>query len=423
MTPERLIEQSYQLAQERYGELGVDTAKAIERLATVSISLNCWQGDDVRGFEEPREGLSTGGIQVTGGFPGRARTIQELQQDLEMACAMIPGHHRVNLHAMYGEFGGRRVDRNQIEPEHFGSWIEWARLHGLALDFNATCFAHEKAASGFTLSSTDRGIRDFWIEHIQRCRVISAHIGHRLGSPCMHDLWLPDGSKDSTVRRAHHRGLLKESLDVIFALPFDPQTMKDALEGKLFGIGSEAFVVGSHEFYLAYAIANKKIPCIDMGHFHPTESVADKISAIMPFTDEILLHVSRGVRWDSDHVVIFNDDIRALMEEIVRGEYLDRVFLALDFFAASINRVGAWVTGARATQKGLLAALLEPIERLRALEQDGNHFARLALLEEAKSSPLGAVWDYFCMTRNAPPADRWITDILRYERDMLRTRP
>jgi L-rhamnose isomerase len=422
MTNDTLLEKSYQQARERYAEMGVDADRALATAAKIPIALQCWQGDDVIGFERIGSATSSGGIQVTGGFPGRARTIGELQADIAKAVSLLPGKHRVNLHAMYGEFGGKSVDRDQILPEHYRPWLDWAGTLGLKLDFNATCFAHPKADSGFTLSHRDPAIRSFWIEHVQRCRSISAFIGKTQGSPCVHDLWIPDGSKDTTVSRFEYRKILKESLDQILGTRFEPAQMKDAVESKLFGIGSEAFVVGSHEFYLGYAIERGVMPCIDMGHFHPTESVADKISSMLLFCKEILLHVSRGVRWDSDHVVILNDDLRSLAEEIVRSGELSRVNVALDFFDASINRVGAWVVGARATQKSLLLALLEPTDRLKSYEKEGNNFARLALLEEMKTLPAGPVWDYLCLSAGVPPAERWIDDILAYERDVLRKR-
>jgi L-rhamnose isomerase len=422
MTAEQKIEQSYALARERYAELGVNTDHALRTLRSISLSLNCWQGDDVIGFEKMEETVGSGGIQVTGGYPGRARTIDELRADIQQALSLIPGPHRLNLHAMYGDFGGRKVERDSILPEHYTGWLDWGREHRVKLDFNSTCFAHPKADSGFTLSNRNGGIRRFWIEHVQRCRSISAAMGRAQADPCIHDLWIPDGSKDITVGRWEHRLHLKTSLDEIFAVRFDPKEMKDALESKLFGIGSEFFVVGSHEFYLGYAVANRLMLCIDMGHFHPTESVADKISSILLYSDELLLHISRGVRWDSDHVVVLNDDVRSLAEEVVRAGLVNRIHFALDFFDASINRIGAWVIGARATQKGLLLALLEPFEKLRALELEGNNFGRLALLEEAKTLPAGPVWDYFCTSEGVPPGDRWIDVIMRHERDVLRKR-
>jgi L-rhamnose isomerase len=422
MTTETSIERAYAHAKEEYARLGVDTETALHLLGSTSVSLNCWQGDDVQGFERSASTATMGGIQVTGGFPGRARTIGELRKDLEKAFSLIPGTHRLNLHAMYGDFGGNTIDRDQILPEHFQSWVHWAKDRDVKLDFNSTCFAHPRADSGFTLSSKEKGVREFWIEHVQRCRVISESIGRSLNGFCIHDLWLPDGSKDATVSRTEHRAILKDSLDRVYSQSLDPRHLKDALEGKLFGIGSEAYVVGSHEFYLSYCVAHGMMLCLDLGHFHPTESVADKVSAILAFTNELLLHVSRGVRWDSDHVVILNDEIRSLMEEIVRGKFLGRVYLALDFFDGSINRIGAWITGARATLKGLLLALLEPTDRLRQFEAEGNLFARLALLEELKSMPFGEVWDYFCLSMNVPPAERWIEEVIQYEKNILRKR-
>jgi L-rhamnose isomerase len=422
MAPASVIETAYRIARDRYAELGVDTDGALATLAATEISLHCWQGDDVAGFESQSGAVDSGGIQATGNFPGRARTLDELRADLRTAYTLIPGKHRLNLHAMYGDFGGRPVDRDAILPDHFRSWVQWGAEQKVKLDFNSTCFAHPKAGSGFTLSHRESGIREFWIEHVRRCRSISAFMGRSQGSPSIHDLWIPDGSKDLTVSRYEHRALLKSSLDAIFATPVDPADMKDALESKLFGIGSECFVVGSHEFYLSYAAELRIMLCLDMGHFHPTESVADKISSILLFSPELLLHVSRGVRWDSDHVVILNDDLRAVAEEVVRSGQLRRVHFALDFFDASINRIGAWVVGTRATQKSLLLALLEPTDRLRAFEREGNNFARLALLEELKTLPAGAVWDQFCVIQNVPPSDRWMDDVLRYEQSVLRKR-
>lgn len=419
---DRTVENAYHSARERYAELGVDTEKSLAVLGGIPIALQCWQGDDVVGFEQAGGGTSTGGIQVTGGFPGRARTVAELRADIATALSLIPGRHRLNLHAMYGEFGGKKVDRNALLPEHFSGWSTWAAEQGCKLDFNSTCFSHPKADSGFTLSHRDPAIRRFWIDHVQQCRTISAALGRAQGSPCMHDLWIPDGSKDLTVSRYEIRQLLLSSLEEIYSVTFDPKEMKDAVESKLFGIGSESFVVGSHEFYLALAATRRLIPCLDLGHFHPTESVADKISAMLLFVSEILLHVSRGVRWDSDHVVILNDDVRALAEEVVRSKQLGRVHFALDFFDASINRVGAWVIGTRATQKGLLYALLEPTERIREHEASGDLFSRLALLEECRTLPAGAVWDYFCLTMGVPPSDRWIEAVRAYETSVLRKR-
>ncbi len=411
------IEQAFALARERYAELGTDVDAALQRLGRVALSIHCWQGDDVRGFENRGETLAGSGLAVTGFHPGRARNASELRQDLEKALGLIPGRHRVNLHAMYGEFP-KPVDRDAIGPEYFRGWIDWVKEHGLGLDFNATLFAHPKAGSGFTLSSTDDGVRRFWVEHVQRCRDISAHIGRSLGTPCIHNLWIPDGAKDAVVDRWERRGMLWKSLDEIFACTYPVSEMKDAVESKLWGIGSESFVVGSHEFYTAYALSRGVMLCLDMGHFHPTESVADKVSALLQFSGELLIHVSRGVRWDSDHGVVFDDALRDVMSEVVRADALGRVHFALDYFDASLNRVAAWVIGARATLKALLAALLEPTARLRELDQTG----KLVLLEELKTMPLGAVWDYYCQKAGAPPESEVLGIIQDYDAKVARKR-
>ncbi len=410
-----IILHAYEIARERYAELGVDTAAALQQLQSISISLQCWQGDDVGGFERPETSLSGSGLQVTGNYPGKARTVAELRMDVEKAFALIPGRHRFNLHAMYGEFGGKEVDRDAITVEHFHGWSDWARANQLKLDFNATCFSHPKADSGFTLSHRDAAIREFWIEHVQRCREISVALGRAQNSPCIHNLWIPDGSKDLPADRWSPRERLRASLDKIFEVKHGPNDMKDALESKLFGLGSEAYVVGSHEFYLGYALTHGKMICFDMGHYHPTESVADKISAILQFCPELLLHVSRGVRWDSDHVVILNDELRSLAEEIVRSNELERIHLALDFFDASIHRVAAWVLGARATLKALLLALLEPRAQLLQYEAESDYSSRLAWLEESKSLPFGAVWDYHCLQMNVPVGMAWLQELKSYE--------
>jgi L-rhamnose isomerase len=418
------VEKAFAAAKERYGEVGVDVDASLKALKAVAISLHCWQGDDVRGFEQAAGPLSSGGLQVTGQHPGRARTIEELRQDLAKAFSLIPGRHRLNLHAIYGDFGGKPVDRDAVEPAHFKSWVVWSREKKLNLDFNATCFAHPRADSGYTLSSPDKDTRKFWIEHVKRCRKIASFLGRELKSMSLHNLWIPDGSKDAPVDRWSPRSRLKESLDEIFQVEYSPTTMKDSLESKLFGLGSESYVVGSHEFYLGYALARRKLICLDLGHFHPTESVADKLSALLCFGDEILLHLSRPVRWDSDHVVILNDELRAVAEEIVRGRALDKVRLATDFFDASLNRVGAWVIGARATLKAVLLALLQPADRLLEMEKNGDYFGRLAVLEEVKSLPGGAVWDYYCLSLGVPPGLEWLPEITAYERAVLsRRRP
>lgn len=422
MSDSRGIHSAYALAREKYDHLGVDTETAIRRLSEVSLSLHCWQGDDVAGFERPGAKLEGGGLQVTGSYPGRARNVEELRADLEKAFSLIPGRHRLNLHAIYGEFGGKPVDRNAIEPVHYQGWIEWARGHSLGLDFNCTCFSHPKADSGFTLSHKDSDIRSFWVEHVKRCREIAAHMGRALTSPCIHNLWIPDGMKDAPVDRWTHRALLKESLDEIFVADYSPTEMKDSLESKLFGIGSESFVVGSHEFYLGYVLSKGKMVCFDLGHYHPTESVADKISAVLQFSEELLLHISRGVRWDSDHVVVLDDELKAVAEEIVRAQALDRVHLALDYFDASMNRVGAWVIGARAVLRGLLRALLEPHARLKEIEEEGDYFRRLGLLDYLKDMPFGAVWDQCCLQMDSPAEGTWINEVERYDQQVTRKR-
>jgi L-rhamnose isomerase len=413
---------NYAAARESYQTVGVDTDAALRILASTPISLHCWQGDDVGGFERPGAVLGGGGIQATGNYPGKARTVDELRADLDQALALIPGRHRLNLHAIYGEFGGRKIDRNAIGPEHFAGWIQWAGARKLGLDFNPTCFSHPLADDGWTLSHRDPAVRRFWIEHAAACRRIGAEMGRALGTPWITNVWIPDGSKDLTVDRKGPRERLAESLDAVFKEPIDPAHGRDAVECKLFGIGSESYVVGSHEFYLGYAATHGKILCLDMGHFHPTESVADKVSSVLLFTPELLLHVSRGVRWDSDHVVLFDDATRALFEELVRGGYLGRTHIGLDYFDASINRIAAWVIGSRNTLKALLAALLDPVARLRELEAAGDSTGRLALFEEARTLPLAAVWDEHCR-RLGVPADRaWMDRVKGYEKDVLSRR-
>jgi L-rhamnose isomerase len=415
----RKIEQAYEAARDIYARSGVDVEKALSKIERVSLSLPCWQGDDVAGFEKPEGREEGGGIRATGNFPGKARTADELRMDLEMAFSLIPGSHRLNLHAIYGEFGKNPVDRDEVDESHFQGWVEWAFKENLKLDFNATCFSHPLSEAGFTISSADPEIRKFWIEHIKRCRAISSHIGKALNSPCIHNLWIPDGMKDIPVDRTTPRSLLKESLDEIFSEPYPENEMKDSLESKLFGIGSESYVVGSHEFYLGYAQSRRKMLCLDTGHFHPTESLADKIPSILLFFQELMLHLSRGVRWDSDHTVIQSDELQSIAEEIVGSGGMERIHIALDFFDASMNRVGALVIGARAALKSLLSALLLPWEKLRAFEKDGNTFAKLALKEESKMNPVGAVWDYFCLNEDVPFQELWIQEIARYEEDVL----
>ena len=414
MSDSKRIDKAYEAARQRYAELGVDVDKAIERLRKTAISLHCWQGDDVGGFETSISTLSGGGLVATGAYPGRARTADELRADLEKAMSLIPGRHRLNLHAMYAETAGK-VDRNELTAEHFAAWIDWAKAKGLGMDFNGTFFSHPKAESGFTLASADEGIRRFWVEHGIACRKIGAAMGKELGTACVTNLWIPDGYKDIPVDRKGPRQRLRKSLDEIFAESIDRTYLLDAVESKLFGIGSESYVVGSHEFYLGYAVRNNILLCLDTGHFHPTEVVSDKITSVMEFLDRILLHVSRGVRWDSDHVVILSDELRAIAEELIRGDYLERVHIGLDFFDASINRVSAWVIGTRCMLKALLIALLEPTEKLRAFEHSGDFTSRLAMLEELKTLPFGAVWDYYCTKMDVPVGPDWLKEVRDYE--------
>lgn len=415
---EKRIALGYQYARDAYAALGVDVDAAMAALGSIPISLHCWQGDDVGGFEN-LSAASGGGIQATGNYPGKARTPEQLRQDVEKALSLIPGKHRLNLHAMYAETGGQKVERDALEPRHFQNWMDWAKEQGLGIDFNPTCFGHPKADDGFTLAHYDDGIRKFWIDHCIACRKIGAAIGKALGKTCVTNLWIPDGFKDIPVDRNKSREILREALDDVFEEEIDPALNLDAVESKLFGIGSESCVIGSHEFYMGYAKSRNVLLTLDAGHYHPTEVISDKISSVLLFLDEILLHVSRGVRWDSDHVVILSDELRAIAEEIVRNRYMDRVHIGLDFFDASINRIAAWVIGTRSMIKALLIALLEPTDMLRELERSGNYTARLALLEELKTLPFGAVWDYYCASKNVPPAGAWMQSVEQYEKDVL----
>ncbi len=419
MNKKELVEKGYELAKAQYAALGVNTDDALKQLKEVQISLHCWQTDDVGGFERPDAELTGGGIQVTGNYPGKAKTIAQMRQDLDKVLDLLPGKQRLNLHAIYGEFGGQVVDRDQIEVKHFQGWIDWAKKHGIGLDFNCTNFSHSRAEDGFTLSSKNEENRKFWIEHVKRCRLIAAEMGKQLGKPAVHNIWIPDGSKDIPVDRYTHRALLKDSLDQIFAVKYPKEHLKDAMESKLFGIGAEAMTVGSHDFYLSYAAKNNKMICLDNGHFHPTEQVGDKISSCLLFVDELLLHVTRPIRWDSDHVVILNDDIMLIAQEIVRCKALSRVNIGLDYFDASMNRIGAYVIGTRAMQQALLFALLEPIATLTKYENEGRSFERLALMEVMKAKPFGAIWEYFCMEQGTPVGEDYISDILQYEKDVL----
>jgi L-rhamnose isomerase len=409
----------YSFAQEIYAAHGVDTEAALQKLAAIPLSLHCWQGDDVGGFETPEGRLSGGGIQATGNYPGKARTLEELREDLDKVFSLLPGKHRLNLHACYADLDGRKVERNALTTAHFQSWIDWCKQRRLGLDFNPTFFSHPLANDGWTLSHADPGVRQFWIEHGIACRKIGAQMGGQLGSATVTNVWVPDGSKEAPVDRKGPRERLEASLNAIFKEAIDPQIHLDAVESKLFGIGSESYVVGSHEFYLGYAARHQKLYCLDAGHFHPTESVADKISSILFYVPEILLHVSRGVRWDSDHVVLLDDPTRAIMEELVRGDFLPRTHIGLDYFDASINRIAAWVIGARSALMALLMALLEPSLKLRKLEAEGDNTSRLALLEEVKTLPFGIVWEEYLKRQNVPSSQKWLQEVKTYERKVL----
>jgi L-rhamnose isomerase len=415
------VERAFASAKDQYAEWSVDVERALEKLSTIAISLHCWQGDDVQGFENSGQALG-GGLAVTGNYAGKARNADELRADLDEALVLVPGSHRVNLHASYAESRGGKVERDALQPDHFSRWIHWAESRRIGLDFNPTYFSHPLAAEGLTLTHPDPSVRRFWIDHGIACRRIGAAMGKALGTPCITNFWIPDGCKDNPVDRKGPRHKLADALDAVFAEPIDRRLNRDAIEGKLFGIGSESYVVGSHEFYFGYAVSRRKILCLDAGHYHPTEGVADKISAVLVYLDEILLHMSRGVRWDSDHVVLLTDELEAIAQEIVRGDYLGRVHIGLDFFDGSINRVAAWVIGARCTLKALLLALLEPAEALRQVEADGDTTARLALLEEIKTLPAGAVWDYYCLTQEAPVGRDWLGQVKEYERSVLSKR-
>lgn len=414
---EQLIDNAYSIARERYASIGVDTDKAMDILQNISLSMHCWQADDVTGFESA--GALTGGIQTTGNYPGKARNMEEVRTDILKAMSFIPGRHRLSLHEIYGDFGGRFVDRNEVEPSHFESWMQWAAENGIKLDFNSTSFSHPKSGN-LTLASPDKGIRDFWVEHTSRCRAIAEEMGRRQDDPCVMNLWIHDGSKDITVNRMMYRELLKDSLDRIFSKEY--ANMKDSIESKVFGIGLESYTVGSNDFYIGYGVSRQKLVTLDTGHFHPTESVADKLSSLLLFVPEVLLHVSRPVRWDSDHVTIMNDETLDLCKEIVRCGALGRVHIGLDYFDASINRIGAYVIGSRATQKCLLQALLEPLPALRRYEAEEKGFERLALLEEAKSMPWNAVWDMFCMRNGVPVGDEFIAGVEEYEAEVTSKR-
>ena len=415
---ECLISKAYEIAKERYAAIGVDTEDAINKLQKVQLSLHCWQTDDVGGFEN-QGGDLTGGIQATGNYPGKARNIDEVRQDIVKSASLIPGNHRLSLHEIYGDFKGEIVDRDQVEPRHFQTWIDWAKENNMKLDFNSTSFSHPKSGN-LSLANPDKGIRDFWIEHTKRCRAVADEMGKQQGDPCVMNLWIHDGSKDITVNRMYYRALLKDSLDKVFETQYG--NMKDSVESKVFGIGLESYTVGSNDFYIGYATSRGKMVTLDTGHFHPTESIADKLSSLLLFTNEVMLHVSRPVRWDSDHVTIINDETLDLMKEIVRCDALNKVHIGLDYFDASINRIGAYVIGSRATQKCLLQALLEPLATLREYEANDQGFERLALLEECKALPWYAVWDEFCVRNNVPVGVDFIKDVQQYEKEVTSKR-
>lgn len=415
---EESIKKAYEIARERYAALGVDTDKVLDQMQDFHLSMHCWQADDVAGFE-PHDGGLTGGIQVNGNYPGKARNIDELRSDILYAMSLIPGKHRLNLHEIYGEFGGKYVDRNECSIEHFQGWIDWGKANGIKLDFNSTSFSHPKSGS-LSLSNPDKSVRDFWIEHTKRCRAIANEMGRQLDDQCIMNLWVHDGQKEMTVNRMYYRSILKDSLDRIFETKYDH--MKDCLESKVFGIGLEAFTVGSNDFYIGYCAQNNKIVTLDTGHFHPTEVVGDKVSSVLLFCPEIMLHVSRPMRWDSDHVTLMDESTLELCMEITRCNALDRVHIGLDYFDGSINRIGAYVVGARATQKSVLRGLLEPVAKLSELELTNRNFQKLALMEEAKAMPFGDVWNMFCLRNNVPAGADFIEEIEKYETEVTSKR-
>lgn len=415
---EKAILDAYNLAKDKYATWGVDTDKVLEQLEKVAISLHCWQGDDVTGFENP-DGQLTGGIQATGNYPGKARTPEQLRQDLDKALSLIPGTHRLNLHAIYLETNGEKVERDQIQPKHFANWVQWAKGKGMGLDFNPSCFSHPLSADGLTLSHPDEKIRKFWIEHCKASRRVAEYFGKELGTPAVTNVWIPDGYKDIPADRLAPRQRLQASLDEIFSENIDPAYNLDAVESKVFGIGAESYTVGSNEFYMGYAVKNDKLVCLDAGHFHPTEVISDKLSSVLLYTKEVLLHVSRPVRWDSDHVVILDDELRQISQELVRHNFLSRTHIGLDFFDASINRIAAWVIGTRNMIKSLLIAMLEPYAELKRVELEGDYSSRLSLMEEFKTFPFGAVWDYYCMKKNVAVGEAWLKEVKEYEKEVL----
>lgn len=411
------VKESYELAKKRYAEYGIDTDKVLETLKNIPISMHCWQGDDVIGFENP-DGELTGGIQTTGNYPGKATTPEQLRADIEKALSLIPGKHRINLHAIYGDFEGN-VERDKIEPKHFAKWVEWAKKNNVGLDFNPTCFSHPMSADGMTISHPDKEVRDFWIRHCKASREIAAYFGKELGTPAVTNFWFPDGMKDITVDKYGPRKRMMEGLDEIFSVEYPKEYTLDAFESKVFGIGAEAYTVGSNEFCVGYAVSRGKLVCLDAGHYHPTEVISDKLSAVFCYADEVLLHVSRPIRWDSDHVIVLDDELKNIAAELVRNGFVNRTHIGLDFFDASINRIAAWVIGMRNMQKALLLALLEPTADLVAAEQKFDFTTRLATLEEIKTLPFGAVWDYFCEINNVPVGGEWLKEVRKYEEEVL----
>ena len=412
------LNESYVMAKDAYSHWGIQVDEVLEKLKSIPISIHCWQGDDIGGFEVNPSGLS-GGIDVTGNYPGKATTAEELRSDLEKALSLIPGKHRVNLHAIYAETNGEVIERDQLQPTHFSNWVKWAKANGLGLDFNPTLFSHPKAADGLTLSHPEEEIREYWIRHCISSRKIGEYFGKELGTSCLTNIWIPDGYKDNPTDRLTPRQRLKDSLNQIFQVEINQEYNVDAVESKLFGIGSESYVVGSHEFYLGYALKNNKVCLLDTGHFHPTETVSNKISSLLLYSEKLALHVSRPVRWDSDHVVILDDELREIAMEIIRCNALDRVKIGLDYFDASINRVAAWVIGTRNMIKALLYSMLLPHDHLKKLQESGNHTERLAIMEELKTYPFGAVWDYYCETMGVPVKEGWLMEVKKYENEVL----
>lgn len=413
-------EKAYQIAKEQYAAIGVDTDAVLKKLSEIKISMHCWQGDDVGGFLFKDIELS-GGIQTTGNYPGKAENVEQLRQDIEKALSLIPGKHKLNLHAIYADTD-EKVDLDKLEPKHFAGWVEWAKKNGMGLDFNPTCFSHPMADSGFTISSADEKVRKFWIDHCIACRKIGEYFGKELGQTCAINYWFPDGYKDIPVDRMGPRARMKSALDEVFAEEIDSKYIVEAIESKVFGIGAESYTVGSNEFCVAYAAKNNKLVCLDAGHYHPTEVISDKIPTVLLFTDRLVLHVSRPVRWDSDHVVILDDELMAIADSLVRNNLVERTHIGLDFFDASINRIAAWVIGVRNMQKALLKALLTPIDKMMKIELDGDYTSRLALTEEYKTYPFGAVWDYFCEKNGVPVGTAWLDEVKQYEKDVLSKR-